>query len=52
MSNTIRDDSSDGRIILSCNECRCGINVPDQGIGPALAATWRNQHEGKNATHG
>lgn len=46
-----KDESTESRIILSCGGCTAAINIPNKGLGRAVAAAWRTRHEGEGATH-
>lgn len=39
-----------GRIVWACATCGAGIDAPDKGIGRAMIAAWRTQHQGHD-TH-
>lgn len=47
----VEDSSTEDRIILWCVVCPAGINVPNHEAGRGVAAWWRTQHEGEQATH-
>lgn len=52
MPELIKDDSTPERIILLC-ECGSGVQCPNNGLGRAVAASWRTQHQSEDvADHG
>lgn len=50
MPETVKDDSTTERIIVLCT-CHSGLNIPNKGLGRAIAAAWRTRHEGDDASH-
>lgn len=36
---------STGRLSETCPVCKDGIDVPDKGLGRAVLAAWRTQHQ-------
>lgn len=34
------------RIVLDCRTCGEGVDVPNKGLGRAIAAAWRTNHQG------
>lgn len=40
------------RIVLSCVTCDEGVDVPDKGLGRAVAAAWRTRLQGHDVTEG
>ena len=34
------------RIALTCHTCGEGIDIPNKGLGRAIAAAWSTRHQG------
>lgn len=37
--------SDNDRIVETCPVCKDGIDVPNKGLGRAVAAAWRTRHQ-------